>query len=108
MIKSVDYKPSKIDNLALNLLAELNEKNLKKDDDLSLLYVSLAIWYDWLTRNKYNNETTNISADMFLDSIIYNWIILMSKSNNNNNTENQSGDLKKDLDEKDLRMRHIC
>jgi hypothetical protein len=102
LIKSVDYKPSKIDNLALNLLVELNEKNLKKDDDLSLLYVSFAIWYDWLTRNKYNNETTNISADMFLDSIIYNWIILMSKSNNDNNIINQSGDLKKILDQKNL------
>jgi hypothetical protein len=102
LLESIKYTSSKIDNLALNLLAELNEKNLKKDDDLSLLYVSLAIWYDWLTRNKYNNETTNISADMFLDSIIYNWIILMSKSNNNNNIANQSGDLKKDLDEKDL------
>ena len=75
---------------------------MKKDDDLSLLYVSFAIWYDWLTRNKYNNETTNISADMFLDSIIYNWIILMSKSNNNNNTANQSGDLKNILDQKNL------
>jgi hypothetical protein len=41
LIKSVNYKPSKIDNLALNLLAELNEKNLKKDDDLSLLYVCI-------------------------------------------------------------------
>jgi len=45
-------------------------------------------------RNKFNNETTNISADIFLDSIIYNWIILMSKSNNNNNIINQSGDFR--------------
>jgi len=37
----INYKPSKIDNLALNLLAELNEKNLKKDDDLSLLAIKL-------------------------------------------------------------------
>jgi len=41
LIESANYKPSKIDNLALNLLADLNEKNLKKDDDLSLLAIKL-------------------------------------------------------------------
>ena len=97
LVKSINYNPSKRNNnLALNLLLELNDKNLEKNDDLSLLHVSLAIWYDWLTKHKYNHETSNVSAEMFLDSVIYNWIILMCKSDDK---KNQSGDLKKLLDQ---------
>jgi len=88
---------TQINNLAaLKYLNKLNETN-ELDDDLTLFYTSISIWYNWLNTNKYKNTIKNVTSDLFLNTIIYNWVIIKSKSNDVIRITHKSDDLMKHL-----------
>ena len=73
-------KDFQANNSALSYLSTHNLNNSNEKDDLTLFYVSLAIWYQWLKQNNYNNKIEFSNPDDFLDSVLYNWIIISLKS----------------------------